>query len=151
MVVLEGLGARSSLTSHRPSVQAATRGGGGPGGREGLPSAQPGAVTLAAEQHWLAWRRHVLTQLVLVTALYTVAHLLFVHRWSQEGSFALSTELQAALLLFVLGLLVLARLMRTLDDRAAAYHRAGVQQAGTVLVLSVGLCFSPCVWLLLCQ
>ena len=118
-----------------------------PGAR--YPASTAAAAPTEMDGQWLSWRKRLWRELLLATALYGLAHLLFSLRWVPDGLPKLSMDLLVGHSLFVLGTLLLAKVTQTLHEPIAARHPEGLKQAGSCLAITMLLCLSPCVWWLL--
>jgi hypothetical protein len=100
---------------------------------------------------WLAWQRRLWRELTVGAIPYGIAHVLFALHGRVGTVLGNSPDLQIAQLLFLLGTLLLYRVIRTLERPPASGQPASLQQGGACLALSMALSLSPVVWWLLNQ
>jgi hypothetical protein len=120
------------------------------GGRRAATERSEGALRARAlADDGTDWRARLWRQLALSTGVYSVAHTLFGLRWASARTSVITADLEVGGLLFLLGLILLARLTRTLHEPAAAQDPSARELAGCSLLITMLLSFSPCLWFLL--
>lgn len=106
----------------------------------------PTAAVLNRQSNPDAWRRELLTHLLLATVVYGAAHLVATPQ-SWLGAIPAVTHQHISRGLFLLGVLVLSRIVR-LAEEPLRCHPAATDAAlgGTSLVLTMALALSPLTW-----
>lgn len=95
------------------------------------------------------WCRQLRGDMLLAMLTYTAGHLLLARSHSMNATAGLAAHGGIIPLLFLLGTLLLWRILRTLQDPISGRHPRSAGLAGTCLALTGLLAFSPGVWWLL--
>ena len=113
--------------------------------RKGVPQSSA-ADQNRMDSRWQSWRTRLQTELTLATGVYAIAHLLFGLSWSATGRLSFTASWAVVPILFLIGTVLLGKVMRTLEDPVVACHPAKARQAGFCLAVTATLALSPTLW-----
>lgn len=95
------------------------------------------------------WRAGLRKEMGMAALFYTLAHLLFSFHRLVEGVPSTPTEQGLGQVLFLMGMLFLWKVARTLSDPTVTRRPIRPAQAACCLAAGMLLSFSPCIWFLL--
>lgn len=134
-----------SYASNLVWTEQAELGTGGGSRRSPVPP-PPAPHSGADDTSWRAWKGRLAKDLALAVLPYGVAHLLFLLRYTPEGTGVIPADLLVAQLLCALGTVMLARVLQTLHDPALVQRPRAWKHAGACLLATLAMATSPGLW-----